>query len=348
MKIKNVLTALFATACSSVIAADASPLDISYQEIPLTQIKAEDTLILSDSPEYARTYGILAEGTVKRGKGRIYYYHVNETGKKARLVVYGVSDRPETIKVLRTLKGDPSQSYVPTGKSLSFREVTAKRQAAKNISLKKGKRTILFEDDEKGIRKNDLVSGIVEVETAAPVRFGAAILPYDDKREEQLEKVAYLPPDSHEMRGTYPMNVYFESEVWDREKGAGKIELGSSGGSIHFFQKGRDELNLIGREDTGNYGITCHLTVHSKGSGKYDLYLNPNGGVFEGTLEIGQNRGLLHVFRTERHGGRWFGNNTIYDYEKLGTWEAGKDLYIRFIPPGACYFPIRLLFVPKE
>ena len=129
--------------------------------------------------------------------------------------------------------------------------------------------------------------------------------------------------------------------------GTRKIELGSAE-STAFFQEGRDELNFIGRENTGNYGITCHLTIHSKGTGKYDLYLNPNGGVFEGTLEIGQDRRLLRIYRTERYGTRWFGHDTIYDYEKLGTWEAGKDLYIRFIPPGACYFPIRLLFVPKK
>ena len=47
-----------AAACGAVTAAGASPLDISYEEIPLEKIKAEDTLILSDSPEYARNYGI--------------------------------------------------------------------------------------------------------------------------------------------------------------------------------------------------------------------------------------------------------------------------------------------------
>jgi len=86
-----------AAACGAVTAAGASPLDISYEEIPLEKIKAEDTLILSDSPEYARNYGILAEGTVLKGKGRIYYYHVNETGKPARLAVYGMSDKGEEI-----------------------------------------------------------------------------------------------------------------------------------------------------------------------------------------------------------------------------------------------------------
>lgn len=347
MNIKTWIAAMAAAACGAVTAAGASPLDISYEEIPLEKIKAEDTLILSDSPEYARNYGILAEGTVLKGKGRIYYYHVNETGKPARLAVYGMSDKGEEIKVVRTLRGEPSRSYVPTGKTLSFREVTAKQQQPRNVMLEKGKRTILFEDNAKGIRQDDLVSGIVEVETSSPVRFGAAILPYEGCVEKHLEKARYLPPDSHEMRGTFPMHVYFESGVWDAEKNAGKIELGSAE-STAFFQEGRDELNFIGRENTGNYGITCHLTIHSKGTGKYDLYLNPNGGVFEGTLEIGQDRRLLRIYRTERYGTRWFGHDTIYDYEKLGTWEAGKDLYIRFIPPGACYFPIRLLFVPKK
>lgn len=177
-----------AAACGAVTAAGASPLDISYEEIPLEKIKAEDTLILSDSPEYARNYGILAEGTVLKGKGRIYYYHVNETGKPARLAVYGMSDKGEEIKVVRTLRGEPSRSYVPTGKTLSFREVTAKQQPPRNVMLEKGKRTILFEDNAKGIRQDDLVSGIVEVETSSPVRFGAAILPYEGSVEKHLER----------------------------------------------------------------------------------------------------------------------------------------------------------------
>ena len=65
-----------AAACGAVTAAGASPLDISYEEIPLEKIKAEDTLILSDSPEYAQNYGILAEGTVLKGKGRILYLRI--------------------------------------------------------------------------------------------------------------------------------------------------------------------------------------------------------------------------------------------------------------------------------
>ena len=227
-----------AAACGAVTAAGASPLDISYEEIPLEKIKAEDTLILSDSPEYARNYGILAEGTVLKGKGRIYYYHVNETGKPARLAVYGVSDKGEEIKVVRTLRGEPSRSYVPTGKTLSFREVTAKQQPPRNVMLEKGKRTILFEDNAKGIRQDDLVSGIVEVETSSPVRFGAAILPYEGSVEKHLEKARYLPPDSHEMRGTFLLKAACGTRKKTQEKLNWVLPKAQ-----HFFRK--EGTNLI-------------------------------------------------------------------------------------------------------
>ena len=51
MNIKTWIAAMAAAACGAVTAAGASPLDISYEEIPLEKIKAEDTLILSDSPK---------------------------------------------------------------------------------------------------------------------------------------------------------------------------------------------------------------------------------------------------------------------------------------------------------
>ncbi len=345
MKIKTWMTALFA-AVSTVEASAASPLDIPYQEMPLVKVNQADTMILSDCPEYAAVYGILAEGTIPKGKGRLYYYHVNQTGRPARLVVYGTSDRKQQVKVTRTLRGEPSQSYIPTGKTLSFREVTSVRQEVKEVTVEKGKRTILYEENPKGIDREDLVSGMVEIETRAPVRLGTAMLPDKDDVEKNLGKASPLPPDTHEMRGTFPMHLYFENESWDISEGAREVDLGSAESHTPFFVSGTDELNLLHRENTGNYGITCHFTIHSRGEGAYDVYLNPNGGSFEGTIEIGQNKKALRIYETKRPGRRWFGQDTIYDYMKLGTWEAGKDLFIKFIPPGACYFPIRFLFVP--
>ena len=347
MNIKKWLTVAM-TAVGAVGTASASPLDLNYEEMALNQIKEEGTLILSDCPEYVKVHGILAEGTVAKGQGRIYYYHVNETGKPARLVTYGVSDKKLKIKVTRTLRGIPSTDYITTGKSLSFREVTAARQKTEEFILDQNKKVILFEDNKEGIRPDDLVSGIVEVATDYPVKFGVALVSADGNLQDNLDKAEPLPPDEHEMRGTFPKDVYFENQMWDISSGPREINLGSNESKTPFFITGKDELNYVPRENTGNYGITCHLTIHSKGTGLYDLYINPMGGTFQGTLEIGQVKKVLQVYRTEKVGNKWFGHETIEDYMKLGTWEAGKDLFIRFIPPGACYFPIRLLLVPHQ
>ena len=70
MNIKKWLTVAMA-AVGAVGTASASPLEFNYEEMALNRIKEEGTLILSDCPEYAGVYGILAEGTVNKGQGRI-------------------------------------------------------------------------------------------------------------------------------------------------------------------------------------------------------------------------------------------------------------------------------------
>lgn len=323
-------------------------LDVSYTEMPLREVSRSGTLILSDCPEYATVYGILAEGTVEKGKGRIYYYHVNETENPARLVVYAVSDKRKEIKITRTLRGIPSQNYIPTGKSLSNKEVIQKRQTVKNISLSNKKREILFEDNPAGIAPHDLVSGIVEIETNEPVTCGVAFLPYDESLQKNISLALKLPPDSHEMRGTFPLCVHWENKVWNVKDGPTMIYLGSPESINPFFLKGRDELNFINRENTGNYGVTCCFTIHSKGTGTYDVYLNPMGGSFEGAIEMKQDSLFWTTYITKGQGKSWFGEDTVEDYMKIGRWKAGKDLNIRFIPPGASSFPVRLLFLPVK
>lgn len=68
-----------------------------------------------------------------------------------------------------------------------------------------------------------------------------------------------------------------------------------------------------------------------------------------GTFQIGTHPRLLRVYRTDdKLGKHWFGNGTESDYISCGTWDMGKDLYIRFIPAGAAYLPIRFLMVPEK
>ena len=261
----GILTTLFAAgavggASASLPKTDGSvspgisPVDLDYNLIPMLVKKEDGKLIFSDCPEYADNYGILYEGTVEKGKGRVYYYHVNETGKPARVLVYAKSDKKQDITVTRTVKGDPSADYMPTGATLSFREAVNEAGDPVLVKLLPKERTVLFEDDKKGIRSGDLVSGIVEIETKKPVSLGVAIVPDGTKEDvkKALDLSVPLLPDSHEMRGTFPMDVYMENKPWDFSKGNAAISIGNS----LPFQMGRDELSKVDRENTGDYGST--------------------------------------------------------------------------------------------
>ena len=236
-----------------------------------------------------QTRQALYEGTAATGKGRVYYYHVNETGGPARVLVYAKSDKKQPITVNRRIKGDASSSYIPTGATLSFREAVGEKEKPETVTLLPGKKTILFDDDPHGIAEEDLVSGMVEIETKMPVTLGTAILPDGDMKdlEKALETALPLPPDTHEMRGTFARDIYLENENWDFAKGPADISIGNS----YPFQKGQDEMSHVERENTGDYGITYHVTFHNSGSGKYNLYINAQGGVYMGTFRSAPTRG---------------------------------------------------------
>lgn len=345
--IQSCLAALcFCTMASSVAAS--SPWDEDYTQVPLETTKKEGTLIFSDCPEYANETGILYEGTVKKGNGRIYYYHVNEIGSPARVLVYAQSDKKQDISVTRAIRGEPSSDYFPTGSTLSYREVMEPKQKVQNVTLGANKRTVIWDDDEMGIQEEDLVSGIVEVKTNKPVKFGIAILPHDngDALQQGLDHAQTLLPDSHEMRGTFASDVYMKNKSWDFKKGAASIKLGGNDASMGF-QQGYDEVSQVNRENTGDYGVVYHITFKSKGEGKYKLYINALGGYYLGTLEAGQNPRLMRVYRTDTNRLKRFGES-YDDYIEMGTWDMGKDLYIRLMPPGASSMPLLFMMVPEK
>lgn len=352
MKLHTLGKIVLGTIFSFYIASGAEaamPWQESYPQEPLQVVKTEGTLVFSDCPEYATDRGILYEGTVPKGKGRIYYYHVNQIGEPARVVVYGKTDKKQTITLTRTVKGDPSAAYLPTGKTLSSREIQEDTGEKKSISLVPKQKTILWEDDEKGIREEDLVSGIVEVEVKKPTTFGVAILA--DGKQEDLEKELQLalplPPDSHEMRGTFPMELYLENTPWDFSQGPVNFNMGGDGSSLPF-QKGKDEVSHVERENTGDYGITYYITLHTQGTGKYKLYITALGGYYTGSFEVGQNQKFMRLYGPDSNKSlRPFGEYSG-DYIEAGTYTMGKDLYIRYIPAGASYLPIAFTLVPEK
>lgn len=345
---QTVLGLLFALGAVGGAEAE-TPWQETYPQGNLQIVKQEGTLIFSDCPEYANHTGILYEGTVPKGEGRIYYYHVNQIGDKARLVVYGTSDKKQPIQVTRRIKGDASSAYLPTGKTLSAREMTDKEEKKETVTLQPKQKTILWEDDVKGIAEEDLVSGIVEVEVNKPASFGVAILHDGDERaiEKELAEALPLPADSHEMRGTFSKDLYIENKVWDFSQGPVNYNMGGDGSSLPF-QKGKDEISRVERENTGDYGITYHITLHTKGEGTYTLYITALGGYYTGSFLVGQHPRFMRPYGPGSHKAFRFFGEQAGDAIKAGIYTMGKDLYIRYIPAGASYLPIAFTLVPEK
>ncbi len=344
---RHAAAALAAAVLLGAEASAASIVDLDYHTMAMEDVRTEGTLVFSDCPEFVGETGILAEGTI-RGKGRIYYYHVNDMDKPVRLVIYARSRRPTEVKVTRFLQAPPGEDYIYSGRQMSYREMVSVRTPAKTVALAKGKRTIIAEENEAGLRPDWLYSGIVEVETDRPVSFGVAALPMDEDADAALAKARPVAADEHGLRGTFPMTVYREGvSVWNTDTD-GPQALYFGGENALPFYRGMDELDKVKRENTGDYGITFRVRVETEGTAPYRIYFNPQGGIYLGSFKITQGR-LPTYFRADdmKYRRRLLGYNTTRDYIEVGRWEAGQPITIEFLPAGATFLPVRFLFVPE-
>lgn len=344
------LAALIGTAAlfsGTEVSAEAV-LDRPYQNMEMHDMKTEGTLVFSDSPEYVQQTGILAEGTVQ-GEGRIYYYHVNDTGMKTRLVVYAQSNETADAHVTRFIQAVPSTDYITSGETLSFSEMVAGNQAPLDVQLAPGKRTVVASETSSGMLPGYLYSGIVEVETKTPVKFGVAMLPLTGDLQSALDAAQAVPADSHALRGTFPKTVYRENKnVWNTDAGVPQELIVGGNGALPFY-RGIDELDGTERENTGDYGTTLQIRIRTEGSKPYRIYFNPLGGVYMGSFKITQGF-LPRYYRTDdmKYHGRQLGEGTMDDYIDAGKWNAGKPVTIEFLAAGATYLPVRFLLVPEE
>lgn len=348
MKLKLTAAVLAAALLAAGTASAASVAEQSYENMEMHDVRTKGTLIFSDCPEYVQQTGILAEGTVN-GEGRIYYYHVNETGTRTRLVVYAESNRAEDLEITRFIQAAPSLDYTTSGETLSFSEMVAGNQNPLSLSIPAGKRTVIAQESPEGLLPDYLYSGIVEVKTKGPVKFGVAMLPMTDDIEGALRAAEKVPVDSHELRGTFPMAVDRENKKpWNTDSGNPQELIIGGSGALPFY-KGTDELDGVVRENTGDYGITYKIRVRTEGKKPFRLYFNPMGGPYMGSFKISQ-KFVPRYYRTDdmKYHHRILGDGTIYDAIDTGTWEAGKDLTIEFLAAGATYLPVRFLFVPSE
>lgn len=334
----------------------------SHVFVPLApQLESETgTLLLSDSPEYVVPHGILYQDTVN-GDSRVYFYHVNEAkeSRKIAVIVKNNSDETADIMVKRTLATKPTKEYFEVGRELSRSDLEESSVAPKISRVRPGTTMLLFPELENiKVRKDELFSGIIDFSTNVPVTVSVMMIPLEYKAEGAVLTEPVLPYDDVHLRGTYwGMNRDIMVEpAYNPTIGAASLELAN--GREEAFLKGEDvTMNPIGTpltksvdmtvENTGNYGVAYTITVPTAGKGSYDLFFNPEGGAYAGSIKI-DNKKQSKIYDIPGKERPYMGHKTAYDTQYLDTFESGTPLIIKFMPAGASNLPVRLLFVPHE
>ena len=131
LKVKKWMASLAATLMAFLPAAGSFAADIlatqksdatgDYGAMERWRAVSRDeggTLLFSDSPEYIKENGILYSDVVT-GKGRILFYHVNETktDKKLAVLLEREGFFPATVKITRGATGRISDDYFSVARS---------------------------------------------------------------------------------------------------------------------------------------------------------------------------------------------------------------------------------------
>lgn len=348
---RKILTLLFMM-MTSLGLAKTPEVDLERTEftrIYLSLQHEERTLLLSDSPEYVGTdFGILYRGTVS-GAGRVYFYHVNENKEKRKLalVLHNKNIKPVTLTVERKIMSQkPTAAYFEVGRSLSARELET-TVSPLEVQLDGGAHYVLFEELNRVLlQEGDLFSGLVDFHANLPVEVSVMMLPYYYSADGALFAAKDLPADKVYLRGTFANQAdrHFTTS-YDNNGGAAYVELANDEDDAYIV--GVDEMNAEKVvTNRGNYGVSSLVDVVTEGKGSYHLFFNPLGGAFAGSLAITYDN-HERIVDLPRANQVYIGHGTIYDTLYIGSYEAGKPLKIRFMPPGASNLPVRLLFVPQ-
>lgn len=358
------------------------------RQVPLFAniVKEEGTLFFSDSPEYVKEEGILCSGTMEEGKGRIYFYHVNDTKtvKRMALVMRSMSDQPMEVQMQNTMLSGPSPQYFDVGRSLSLQELLSQKgevmteKFATDKKYKKAdgqaftlqpfeKKEIWTELGDVLIEPEALISGMVDFTTTGPVQVSVMMLDkgHDVQNRDYFMKI--LPHTEGHLRGTFT-GVEREIEVipaYDPSVGTAYVEL-ANGRELPFLQ-GYDETmtgahyrflgnmknsfakeNLRDRsQNTGDYGVSQHVRIPTKNTGYYDLYFNPLGGAYAGYIRVTVGD-TSEIFSVPDRSLPYIGHQTIDHMVYVGTYRGGEELQIDFMSAGASNLPIRFILYPAQ
>lgn len=332
----------------------------SFTPLPAELQAQKDTLILSDSPEYVGPVGgVLSAGSIN-GKGRIYFYHVNEMAEphKIAIILENTGNEPNGIAVFRELKSIATSDYFAAGRDLSRKELEqplTDKPLYSFVMPPKSRQLVFTDLEHSPIPKDALFTGIVDLQTSAPVFARVMMIPMNLNSIESSYWVNNLPIDHVRLRGTFTgaEREMAVTKEYNTTLGGAYVELGND--REDRFVEGVDELdNKAYVKDAGNYGVSYTVKIPTSGEDPFRLYFNPLGGGYSGSFTVKAQRRWQKApseSMTYHIGGddglMALGHNTVLDSRYMGNYYGGDTLTIDFMPAGASNLPVRFLLIPE-
>lgn len=312
--------------------------------LPVTTVDRQGRLLFSDSPETVDTPGILFRGR-SEGLTRLYFYHVNGTAEPLHLVVYGLSERAMTVGIRREVEGAPSRDWLKVGRRLSRDELTTLPRD-RTVRLQALQPGLLLRERTVEVAPGELVSGILEWESATPFDVAVAMIPEGRTAQKYLHFWPEQPLDAVRLRGTFDAtqrDIVAGTYIPARDRT--RMILLADGAQDAFLQ-GRDEISGESTENTGNYGLRYRILIPSEGTGRYRLYFNPQGGTYAGDIAVEQSGRRRVVSVAGEAEGHPIGYGSTTHTVHIADVDTGKDVLIDWMPAGASNLPVRLWLVP--
>lgn len=151
-------------------------------------------LLFSDSPEMVQKCGVMYRDTVK-GKFRLFFHHVNDTDSSKRLaiVLRRTGIRPALVQLGRNGISDPNRDWLEAGKEAQIRYYGKQKETD---PLRISRMTDLLGLQKPTIiRPQELVTGIVNLESDRPVEVSVMMIPVKTDLGLALDAYGILPPD---------------------------------------------------------------------------------------------------------------------------------------------------------
>lgn len=325
------------------------------------------TLLFSDSPEYVKETGILYRDTVT-GDARVLYYHLNDTAQPKKLAVVLETEADlATVTVTRGAAAAPSADYLHVGKTTQIGYFDTREMNERIHVTKERPRLLVPAMNDTVLAPGQLVYGVYDFHTNAPVRVSVIMYGADVDPFAFLRIARVLPRDEIALRGTFRgMNRVITSQRVYHPSMDGAVYF-PIGDNVHdTYRRGVDATDGTPVVNYGNYGILYQLRIPTAGRGSTRYFLSPLGGVYAGAMraESGAKKTLVQTPATRPY----FGDRTMPEPEHvarareeglllltqhteladLGTYAGTHPVTFEYSPPGASNLPVNIILMPEK